>query len=175
MAESKYEARTYEILNEDKLDEILESFIEGGNPKKTLEELTEKLHQDLGRIIRNYFRNARIISNIPKSLRGYLSEYRRIGFDSQDLERSVTTSNEKIVYAPQQFLNNLAGVTNGRVLGAYDRATDTIYILDSLMGESHDEVLYHERYHREHPHASEPETRKATARAGYNQFQGVYN
>jgi len=155
----------YEIFTEETLNEIIENINNSENREKTLADLT-----NLESVISQYFQKPKITINIPDLIK---NSKRKIGYDSPDLKEDASRGSEKRLYVSQQFLNNLARVSSGRVLGAYDRSTDTIYILDTLSGDAHDEVLFHERYHRHNPQASELETRLATARSGYNRFQGV--
>ena len=178
--------KRYEIIYESSIED-LENWLRGilsknnltGLEKEILENLPEELKaaesSSLDHYVQQYFRILKILSRLSRPVPAELSRTRVIGYDDFELRNrsQISIGSENIRYAPQQFLKNLAGVTSGRVLGAYDRSTDTIYILDTLRGIDHDEVLFHERYHRENPHASERAVREATAKTGYNKFQGV--
>ena len=177
---SRYERKNLEIYVID--DRLLKELIKDKIPNpKELEEILndeeiKKITLDsLEEYIAAHISNIRIRSSLPPEFRPYISRFRKIGFDHPGLMPSRILTPKTPVYVSQQFLNNIAGITNGRVLGAYDPNTDTMYILDSLVGEDHNEVFYHENLHREHLEWPESQVRRATASAGYNKFQGVYN
>ncbi|MFH1592010.1 MAG: hypothetical protein ABIB47_01450 [Candidatus Woesearchaeota archaeon] len=172
------ESTSIYIINEKYLEGFLE---EDGLDRDDLEKILDGEEQkDINRdsieeYLASHISSIRIKSSLPTHIQAYLNGLRKIGFDHPGLIPKRALTPKTPVYVSQQFLNNIAGVTNGRVLGAYDRDTDTVYILNTLTGEEHDEVLVHEDFHRKHPGWSEPQVRRATALAGYNRFQGAYN
>lgn len=149
-------------------EQTLEDFIEQAKERK--KDFYQEIQQidHLFNSICNYLRNdivQKILkargNRLPKDFQDIGLEGLTFGFDSPEVQRSMVP---QPIYLSQDAINRLAGYASGQVLGLYDPNKDQIYLVDALRDNkaAHEEVLYHENYHRENRGASEGETRAAT-------------
>ena len=142
--------------------ENLFEFLRLSGKEKELEEILKRPNKNtIEGIILDYAKKKFQINN------RFIFNREYTGFDSPDI---IPKSEPNIEYVSQAFLDYIAenNSLEKKVLGAYDPQTNTIYILNTLYGRKHDEVLHHEMEHWRDPNASESEVRRRTELAGFS-------